>query len=561
MGGPDGGGSNTAATANAERDARRFVLILALVALLFRLLWMSFVVRTVESEGSYYARLGENLAHGRGYLGIREQGAQLLYPPLYPLLIAGGNAVGLRSELVGRLISAFAGAAFVLVAFGLARRLYSLRVARMAAVLAALHPLLVAFGAAVLTEMLCLAVTWAGVLFVMRTRDTGRLRNAALAGLLFGFSYLSRPEAMLVVPIAMLWLVVFGRSGRLRAARQALVVLGTFAVMAAPYVAFLYVQTGELRMEAKTHEGRHTSKMVADGVALAEMDRGVDPDLTERGGSMRSNLSLMKEAHYPARDLLAASLRTMKMKTPEVLSTLGGALYFGSPILIALAVLGAFAVPWDRQRLAGEVLVIAVSCPSLVTAVTWPFWHDRFLFPLTTLLLLWASGGLVAIADWLEATLQRVNAGPRAIARAGWIATTGALVVVIAVALVGVRSMDELDDGWNPALAGAKNVGLTLRKLSPAPHRIADVGPTVAFYSGAALTFIPHCSPPVALRYLASKGVDTIVLRTSRVSEPWLNDWIRDQIPDPRAHLEARIHERDGDYIVYRFDGDAVQSP
>src|SRR5579872_785998 len=94
------------------RRTFRAAMLLAIIALLLRLAWGGFVATTIENEGSYYARIGQNLAHGRGYLGIREQGLQLLYPPLFPLLIAAQNVIGVPADIAGRIISALAGAAF-----------------------------------------------------------------------------------------------------------------------------------------------------------------------------------------------------------------------------------------------------------------------------------------------------------------------------------------------------------------------------------------------------------------------------------------------------------------
>jgi len=57
---------------------------------------------------------------------MREQGLQLIYPPLFPLLIAAQNVLGIPADMAGRLISAIAGAFFVPVAFLLAYRLLPL---------------------------------------------------------------------------------------------------------------------------------------------------------------------------------------------------------------------------------------------------------------------------------------------------------------------------------------------------------------------------------------------------------------------------------------------------
>ena len=42
----------------------------------------------IDKEGAEYARLAENLRNGVGFVGIAMPGTQLLFNPLYPLLIA-----------------------------------------------------------------------------------------------------------------------------------------------------------------------------------------------------------------------------------------------------------------------------------------------------------------------------------------------------------------------------------------------------------------------------------------------------------------------------------------
>jgi len=539
------------------RRAFRVAIGLAVLALVLRLLWAGFVATTIENEGSYYARVGQNLAHGRGYLGVREQGLQLIYPPLFPLLIAAQNVLGIPADLAGRLISAIAGAFFVPVAFLLAYRLYGLRVARIAAVIATIHPLLVVFGAAVLTEALYLTLVWAGVYFALRARDEERYGPAIFGGILFGLAYLTRPEAMLLIPLVAIWLVVFARGGRRPALKRALALIAIFAVLATPYVVFLSKSTGQLRFEGKTPEGRIFSKMYSDGVSLNQINRGLDPDLTERGLSMISNRTMIRMANLSPREVLIPMFRSAKANLPQFFIDLGGGLYFGNPILFALAVLGFFATVWDREKLECQVLVVVVSACAILALTSWPYWHERFQFPLCASFVLWGAAGLTVLADWASTTLRKAGLSEVSSARGSRLAMGLAVFGMAVLSAAGVRNLDEVSDSWR-GLGPAKEVGLSLRTLLPPPRRIAGAGPTAAFYSGAATTLFPHAAADVALRYFESKGVDTIVLRSSDKEEPWVADWIRDGIPDPRAEFVTKIAKSDGTtYIIYRFHAQA----
>jgi len=536
------------------RRAFRTVLVLAVLALGLRVLWGTVVATTVEREGSFYARLAQNIAHRRGYLGIREQGLQLIYPPLFPLLIALQNSLGIPADLAGRLISAVASAAFVPLAFLLAYRLYGIRVARIAAILAAIHPLLVVFGAAVLTEMTYLTLIWAGVYFALQMLDDQRFTPALLAGTMFGLGYLTRPEAMLLPPIVAAWFVLFAKGRRSFAVKRALALVGVFGALAAPYIIFLYLQTGQLRFEAKTAEGRVFSRMVAAGIPIDQIYHGVDPDLTERGLSMIPNLAIIRMAHSSPRDVLDPMINAAKSNLPRFLAELGGGLYFGNPVLFGLAVLGLFSTAWSREQLVCQSLIIAVSATAVLALTSWPYWHERFQFPLAAVFILWGAAGLTVLARWTSDTLRNVGVDATRAVKPGQMTLVLTIVALVGISAAGVRHLDEVSDGWS--FRSDKEVGLWMRTLKSPPRRLADTGPIVAFYSGAALTLFPHCAPDVALRYFQLKGVDTIVLRTSATPELWMFDWIQNGIPSPRAELIAKIAQPDGTaFIIYRFHG------
>ena len=65
----------------------------------------------IGGEGAEYARIAENLRNGLGYVGIATPGPELLFPPLFPMLIAIGSMVTGDYEWAGRLIAIIFGVA------------------------------------------------------------------------------------------------------------------------------------------------------------------------------------------------------------------------------------------------------------------------------------------------------------------------------------------------------------------------------------------------------------------------------------------------------------------
>jgi asparagine N-glycosylation enzyme membrane subunit Stt3 len=83
--------------------------------------------------------VAENLAAGQGYIGLSGN-LQLLYPPLFPGLIALGTALFEHAELVARIIDIVFGAALVVPTFLITRLIGGSRVAAVGALLVAFHP-------------------------------------------------------------------------------------------------------------------------------------------------------------------------------------------------------------------------------------------------------------------------------------------------------------------------------------------------------------------------------------------------------------------------------------
>jgi hypothetical protein len=81
----------------------------------------------IESEGAEYARIAQNLRNGVGYVGIVTPGPELMFPPLFPLLIAGASFVTDSYVRAGRFVSLLLGALLPLPVFGIAARLFNRR--------------------------------------------------------------------------------------------------------------------------------------------------------------------------------------------------------------------------------------------------------------------------------------------------------------------------------------------------------------------------------------------------------------------------------------------------
>ena len=145
----------------------KLLVAILFIALLVRLYWVITQAAVIENEGGEYARIAENLLKGNGYVGTTE-GPQLLFPPLYPILIAIFSLVTGDSEVAGRLVSLVIGTSLILPIFFISLHIYGRKVAFIAASLVAFHPLLISLSAAVYSEPTFMTLTMAGVYWGLR---------------------------------------------------------------------------------------------------------------------------------------------------------------------------------------------------------------------------------------------------------------------------------------------------------------------------------------------------------------------------------------------------------
>jgi 4-amino-4-deoxy-L-arabinose transferase-like glycosyltransferase len=201
-----------AARKREESEKRRFLVALGAIAagaLAVRVVYVLAVVRhdTPVGDAQTYTLLARALAHGDGYVrplalasGVHTPTAE--FPPLWPLVLAVPERLGITSPTALRLLGAAIGTATVVLMGLLARRVATPSTGLVAAGLAAVSPFLVSFDSSLQAEGLyALAVTAALLLLAYGLRDGVRLRWWLAAGVALGLAALTRTEALLLVPV------------------------------------------------------------------------------------------------------------------------------------------------------------------------------------------------------------------------------------------------------------------------------------------------------------------------------------------------------------------------
>ena len=507
------------------------------VALLLRAWWALNHGLAIENEGAEYARIGMNVLEGRGYIGMLNNGTQLNFPPLYPLSIALLSLITGNAEIAARTINVVLGALLVIPMFRMAEQIYGWREALAVAALIVLHPVLIAAGASTYAEGPYLTLTAFATMYVLRWVEQRRLVHAITAGVFFGLGYLVRPEAFLAVGMfaaAGLIMAVVTRERRTPLIAT-LGLVGAFAVLAAPNVAFLTSTTGQFRLQAKGTLGYYWGERMNRGMSYMESALGIGPQLQEEGVFMRPNLEVMKSTKYSASQYLSFIIRAARRNLLPIARTLTAQADVGSPWLFLLVAMGLFRTAWDRRRLVLEGNLLAVAALSVAVLLAIQELWFRYYLVAIGFLLLWAGKGATELASWGRDTFVRVTGSARFAAGVGAICAAIAMVLVLATAARALPSNVQFAESHNRE---RRQAGLWLAQQQPSPTWVMDVGVQVGYYANAHVAYLPFAEEGTALRYIDKRKPDYIVLLGAEPGGlPYTAKWFKDGIPDSRAVL------------------------
>jgi 4-amino-4-deoxy-L-arabinose transferase-like glycosyltransferase len=161
--------------------------------------------------------------------------------PLYPYLVAGLLAISGNSLNFVMFAQLLLGAAQPLVMFWLARRVFDDRVGLAAAAVTALYGPFIFHQGTLLRDWLPPVIEPLALVVLLRARDSGRVIDGLLAGTLIGLSTLTKENALLLLPMAILWLAWERRYDLWRAGALAAVLTLGFLAALSPLLARNYV--------------------------------------------------------------------------------------------------------------------------------------------------------------------------------------------------------------------------------------------------------------------------------------------------------------------------------
>src|SRR5262249_31477093 len=139
-----------------------------------------------------------------------------------------------------------------------------------------------------------------GVYFGLRWLETEAPRSALLCGVCFGLAYLTRPEAIvypLVVAAVFVWKGIFERRPVIARLASTLPLFAMRAALATPYVVYLSIHTGGLRVESKSVMNYTIAQRLNAGMDVPEATLGISSDLREEGPFLSPNRWILHAPH------------------------------------------------------------------------------------------------------------------------------------------------------------------------------------------------------------------------------------------------------------------------
>jgi 4-amino-4-deoxy-L-arabinose transferase-like glycosyltransferase len=182
---------------------------IAIFALAVRIAWVLIARRDFALKGDdfFYHWQANGLADGMGFINpltwkaLGRLDPSAAHPPLYSMYLAVISWFGGTTALVHRLASCFLGAGGVVLIGLVARRIAGPRAMLLAAFLAAVYPMLWINDGMLVSESLYVPLVALILLCAYRFWDSRSWLDAGLLGGAIGLAALTRPEAVMLVPL------------------------------------------------------------------------------------------------------------------------------------------------------------------------------------------------------------------------------------------------------------------------------------------------------------------------------------------------------------------------
>lgn len=521
---------------------------------------MARVDHVLQGDEGAYLWLGKTLVTGGGYQFFGKP--ELHYTPFYPLVSGLVWLLVRELEVASKVCFVVFGSLTVWPVYLLGRRMYGRPTAWITAALVAVAPAVTSYvyfyGS--MTEPLYFFLLFWGIYLAVVAMEKNRWWNYALVGLLFGLSYLTRPEGWMFPVITAVYVVVARwmqhRKWQWTSVGHAALMVVAFLIVAAPYLVFLRSHLGYWTLTGKTWMAHAQQRALMDG-DLIEFDRlswGLDStglEVMYHSPEKFTQHGLLDEIIADSDRFARHVLRNVRQMDSIFLSK--RVLPF---FLFPIIGLGLFGTRWSGRRLRGEAYLLSMAIlPSLAFLIFTT--HLRFYLGSVLILLIWAGQGIVELGKWLADTLRdafsRLPDLDRRVRR--WEAGIVLALTLLLVSYYALIQPAAVADGLGHQRYDYKSLGEWLGKNSPVDTTIMSRGAIVAIHADRNWVPFPHAAYDEVIRYARAHNVEHIVVNGEEfaVMRPELA-FLADPALAP-AELElVSVYGKNGDAtVIYRL--------
>ena len=430
----------------------RFLGLAVLTALSVRLflLWNYYCIST---DGVSYVSAAKDL-----YAWDLNAALSSVYPPGYPALIAVFYSFLREWEWAGQMISLVAGVGLLFPLYALLRSVYGASVARIGCFLAAISPYLALYSVHVRAESVFIFLSVLALSVFHRGFERRNVRDFVAGGLIAGFAYLVKPEAIgfvIMIPAVLVILWWARREWEFTGiARASAGLLSGFVLFAMPYIVYLSNVTGQWGT---------LSRKAGVTLAVGLRESGLLDDDILTDFPTRESMSLPEfVADHPW-----VYTKKVFIELAFLVPTYLEALYYSYAPFLIIGFLGFFyARPWERKDFLLFVYLIFFSL-----AFTAIYLNRRYLVQVVPISMGWTAAGVIWCWNW---------------AKRNWSERTTRIAALTVAAVFLAVTLPKTLKPVSQEKKYLKDAGRYIRQLyGPGPLSIMVSDRRIAFYAEA----------------------------------------------------------------------------
>ena len=246
----------------------KIILFLILASALFSRLFLFSQEGFITTDGVSYALAGKSLIENGKYEIFGSP--QIIFPPGYPAAIGIADHFFNNLLFSARFVSFVAGFLSIYLFYLIGKQLYNKETGLFASLFAATHWMMITMSVVSMSESLYLFFVLLIIHLYLKIISKYEISRAILLGILVAIAYLVRPEGILFLILAFIFLKQKNKNLRLKEAiKGCFIIIFSFVFTAAPYFYFLYQNTGKLNITAKSKPNLITG-IVLDGKEISD---------------------------------------------------------------------------------------------------------------------------------------------------------------------------------------------------------------------------------------------------------------------------------------------------